>query len=56
MEDHRNVGHAINIVLVCKALERIGEHSRNIAEFLIYMVKGVDIRHGSRETGVTAKA
>ena len=45
LEDARNVGHAINIVLMTKALERIGEHAVNLAEYVIYLVKGEDIRH-----------
>jgi len=45
LEDARNVGHTINITLIIKALERIGEHARNIAEYVIYLVKGEDIRH-----------
>lgn len=45
MEDARNVGHTINVVLVIKALERIGDYSRNIAESVIYLVKGDDVRH-----------
>jgi phosphate transport system protein len=45
LEDARNVGHAINIVLILKALERIGEHASNLAEYVVYLVKGVDIRH-----------
>jgi len=45
LEDARNVGHTISIVLILKALERIGEHARNLAEYVIYLVNGVDIRH-----------
>ena len=45
LEDARNVGHAINIVLMTKALERIGEHAINLAEYVIYLVKGKDVRH-----------
>ena len=45
MEDSRNVGHAINIVLITKALERIGDHSKNISEYVVYLIKGKDIRH-----------
>jgi len=45
LEDARNVGHTINITLIIKALERIGEHARNMAEYVIYLVKGEDIRH-----------
>lgn len=45
LEDARNVGHAIHVVLLTKAIERIGDHARNIAEYVIYMVSGEDIRH-----------
>ncbi|MCZ7564390.1 MAG: phosphate signaling complex protein PhoU [Burkholderiales bacterium] len=46
LEDARNVGHAINAVLLVKALERIGDHARNLAEYVIYLVRGEDVRHG----------
>ena len=45
LEDARNVGHAIHIVLLIKSIERIGDHARNIAEYVIYMVRGEDVRH-----------
>ena len=45
LEDARNVGHTINITLVIKALERVGEHARNLAEYVIYLVQGEDVRH-----------
>lgn len=45
MEDSRNIGHAVNAVVITKALERIGEHSTNLAEYVIYILKGIDIRH-----------
>lgn len=45
MEDSRNVGHAVNAVVITKALERIGDHSHNMAEYVIYILKGIDIRH-----------
>jgi phosphate transport system protein len=45
LEDARNVGHAINTVLLVKALERIGDHARNLAEYIIYLVRGEDVRH-----------
>lgn len=45
LEDSRNVGHAIQITLVIKTLERLGEHISNLAEYVIYLVEGVDMRY-----------
>jgi phosphate transport system protein len=45
IEDSRLIGHAIRISLVLKALERVGSFSRNIAQQVIYITKGEDIRH-----------
>ncbi len=49
MEDSRTIGQAINVIFLVKALERIGDHSKNIAEYLIYLVRGKDVRHVSME-------
>lgn len=45
LEDARNVGHAITVMLIIKALERIGDHAINLAEYVIYLIKGKDVRH-----------
>jgi len=50
MEDSRNVGHVINVTLVLKSIERIGDHAKNIAEYVVYLVKGKDVRHVSPES------
>lgn len=50
MEDSRHVGHAVEVVLGLRALERIGGHAKNIAGYVIYMVKGRDVRHLDLET------
>ncbi len=43
--DTRTVAQAIDAVLVMKALERIGDHARNLAEYVVYIVRGTDVRH-----------
>ena len=49
MEDPRMISPALDLLFLAKALERIGDHAKNIAEFTIYVVKGADIRHTSME-------
>jgi phosphate transport system protein len=45
MEDSRNIRRATSLVSICKHLERIGDHAVNVAEMVIYMVRGTDVRH-----------
>ncbi len=45
MEDHRNVGLVVDIVLALRALERIGGHAKNIGGYVIFLVTGKDVRH-----------
>jgi phosphate transport system protein len=50
MEDPRTISAAIDLVFVAKAIERIGDHAKNLAEVVIYVVKGTDVRHNSIES------
>ena len=49
MEDPRTISMAIEVIFIAKAIERIGDHAKNIAEYVIYIVKGTDVRHTSYE-------
>ena len=49
MEDPRTISSAIDLVFVAKAIERVGDHAKNLAEVIIYVVKGTDVRHNSPE-------
>ncbi|MET0102191.1 MAG: phosphate signaling complex protein PhoU [Sedimenticola sp.] len=49
MEDSRSVGHVTEVVLGLRAIERAGGHAKNIAGYVVFLVKGTDVRHGSLE-------
>jgi phosphate transport system protein len=49
MEDPRTISASLDLLFLAKAIERIGDHSKNIAEFIIYIVKGADVRHTSMQ-------
>ena len=49
MEDPRTISSSLDLLFVAKAIERIGDHAKNIAEFTIYVVKGADVRHKPME-------
>lgn len=50
MEDPRTISSSIDIVFVAKAIERVGDHAKNLAEVIIYVVKGTDVRHNPVST------
>ncbi len=49
MEDPRTISSSIDLVFVAKAIERVGDHAKNLAEVVIYVVKGMDVRHNTPE-------
>jgi len=49
MEDPRTISASLDLLFIAKAIERVGDHAKNIAEFIIYIVKGADVRHTSMQ-------
>jgi phosphate transport system protein len=45
MEDPRAISPSLNLLFLAKAIERVGDHAKNIAESTIYVAKGADVRH-----------
>ena len=50
MEDPRTISASIDLIFVAKAIERVGDHAKNLAEVIIYVVKGTDVRHNPIST------
>lgn len=57
MEDPRTISNSLEVLFIAKAIERIGDHSKNVAEYVVYLVQGRDVRYAKSALaeGVTPK-
>ena len=54
MEDPRTISRALELLFVAKAIERVGDHAKNISEYVVYLAKGRDVRHIGTEAVIAA--
>jgi phosphate transport system protein len=47
LEDPRTISRCLKMIFIAKGLERVGDHAANIAEMVVFHVRGLDIRHGT---------
>ena len=54
MEDPRTISRALELLFIAKSIERIGDHAKNISEYVVYLAKGRDVRHIGTEATIAA--
>ncbi len=55
MEDPRTITSCLELLFIAKAIERVGDHAMNIAEYVVFLVQGEDVRYGKSQASVAGK-